>query len=300
MDFIAEIDQKISESIPTASSMLGEVTKTIYDPRSSAQDLADIIERDPPITAKTIRVANSAYYGTSSRVNSLKRAIVILGFDTVKEIVTSIAMVHYFFDPKHKSEVNRVGMWLHSVGTAYAARMIAEKTGRERPDVAYTVGLLHDIGKIVMVIAFPDLYARAVRYAHKKKFHIVNAEHTLFNVDHSMVGNIICSKWKLPEAITDAISYHHNREAQTEHDNLVKIVRIADILTRKADIGDPGDWMVPDPDITDMDILGSSIRDRTNNFNDLLTQLCGAKNEINGFFSNMEHLDEHENGDTGS
>lgn len=294
MDFIAELDQKISESIPTASSILGEVTKTIYDPRSSAQDLADIIERDPPITAKTIRVANSAYYGTTSRVNSLKRAIVTLGFDTVKEIVTSIAMVHYFFDPKHKSEVNRVGMWLHSVGTAYAARMIANKTKRERPDVAYTVGLLHDIGKIVMVIAFPEMYTQAVRYAHENKLYVFSAERKLMNIDHSMVGNLICGKWNLPEAITDAITYHHRKDAQTEHSELVKIVRLADILARKADIGDPGDWIVPEPNITDMDILGASIRDRMKNFNDLLSNLCGKKNEIGGFFSNMEHIDEHD------
>ena len=95
--FIEDVKNKVSESLPTDSSIVGKVIKTIHDRSSSAADLAAIIEHDPPLTAKILKVANSAYYGSSTKITSLKRSVVILGFDTVKELVSTIAMVNAFF-----------------------------------------------------------------------------------------------------------------------------------------------------------------------------------------------------------
>ena len=95
--FIDEVKRKISSSLPTASSIVGEVIKTIYDQSSSAGDLAAIIEHDPPLTSEIIKVANSAYYSPSTTISSIKRAIVILGYDTLKELVTTTSVKHHFF-----------------------------------------------------------------------------------------------------------------------------------------------------------------------------------------------------------
>ncbi|MCD6307931.1 MAG: HDOD domain-containing protein, partial [Candidatus Latescibacteria bacterium] len=246
--FIDDIRRQVESSIPTSSGIVSKVIKIIYDKSSGASDIAEILKHDPPLSAKVLKVANSAYYGSSSTITSLQRAVVALGFNTIKEVVTTVSMAHYFSQSENGDGIDRRGLWLHSVGTAKAAQFIAEGTGSERPDVAYLVGLLHDIGKILLVLTFPSHYSRVIGYALENKIRILFAERKILNIDHTMIGKLLCDMWSLPDEISTAILYHHDpMEVPKGSQRLARITEFADFMCRKAQIGFPGDAVTVKP-----------------------------------------------------
>lgn len=288
-EFIEEVKRVINTSLPTASGIISEVIKIIYNKSSNASDLATVIERDPPLTAKILKVANSAYYGAGSTINSLQRAIVVLGFDTIKEITTSVSVVHYLFRTVQKDDIDRPGLWIHSVGTAKAAQFISEKIGKERPEVAYTVGLLHDIGKILLALSFPEHYNRVIMLAAEKKCRIILAERKLLNTDHAMIGKILCDIWSLPEEISSSIFFHHDpMESTPGAQMLARMINMADYMCRMAQIGNPGDQTIYEPSKATWAILGLSNDKIELNYKIIFKKLTDSREEIEGFFHNID------------
>ncbi len=286
--FITELKELIQSSIPTDSAMIGQVIKTIYSPTSSANDLARVIENDPPLTAKILKAANSTFYGQSATVNSLRRAVVTLGFETIKELVTAVAMSEFFMTPDQKSGLNRRGLWIHSVAVAKTAQLISNRMGIGRPDVAYTAGLLHDIGKIVLSTLFPEYYSRVASMAAAKKCRIILAEQRLLNTDHCMVGKVICEIWNLPDDISNAVFYHNDPLTHSGNDaQIIRVTHLSDILARTAKIGDPGDNAVPDVSRSCLSVLGNSQDRIQSNYAAVLASLSALRPEIEGFFSSL-------------
>ena len=287
-NFIEEIKKTISDGIPTSSHIVGEIIKTIYDTSSSAVDLAEIIERDPPLTAKILKVANSVYYAPVTKITSLQRSVVVLGFDTIKELVTAITLVHSFFQPGAEDDIDRTGLWIHSVGTAKAAQLISNLRGIERPDVTYTIGLLHDIGKIILALSFPKQYAKVIMYAQQNNLRIIQAEQRLLNIDHCMIGKILCDIWELPDELRTAILYHHNPVDVPDGESiLARLVHIGDYMTRKAGIGNPGDSVEYEPDDGAFDIFGGSQKEIKEGYRETYKAFLKEKSDIEGFFSRL-------------
>lgn len=288
-DFVEDLKRAVSDGLPTSSYIVGEVIKTIYDESSSALDLASIIERDPPLTAKILKVSNSAYYGATKKITSLQRAVVVLGFATIKELVTTMAIVHSFFETSTNTGVDRPGLWLHSIGVAKASQLVAQKTGTVRPDISYTVGLLHDIGKIVLAMSFPDIYKAVVEYVKENNIRIIEAEQRILNIDHCMIGRILCSIWDLPDELGTAILFHHNpSENSGETAKLSKIVHIGDIMARNASIGNPGDLFKAEPFAGAQDVLGSTREEQLQMYSKLNAAFLKEKQEIEDFFAGIK------------
>lgn len=284
--FINEMKEQIQASIPTDSSIIGKVIQTIYNPKSSAYDLAQVIENDPPLTAKILSAANSAYYGQSNTINSLLRAVVLLGFDTIKELTSTITVSQYFADGDQKGKLDRRALWIHSVGTAKAAQIISTRLLVGRPDVAYTAGLLHDIGKITLSVVFPEQYDRVVSLAAMRKARIILAEQRLLNTDHCMVGKVVCEMWNLPADLTNAVFYHNDPRDNVGDDiQLVRTIHIADILARTAEIGNAGDAIIPEPTPASLSVLGATREKIQANYDAVLDELTALKPDIESFFS---------------
>lgn len=287
-EFIEDVKQTIRSCIPASAEIIGEVIRTLCDQSSSAKDLAEIIERDPLITVKIIKVANSAYYASSSEINSIQRAIVILGFDTIKELVTTIVTVHYFFNPHSDLGVDRTGLWLHSVGTAKAAQLVAEKVQYDRTDVVYTTALLHDIGKLVLAILYPDYYHDIIKLAAKKNMHIILAERKILNADHCMIGKLLCDIWNLPKHVTAAMCFHHEpMETPIESQALAQFINIGDYMCRKAQLGNPGDTLVTKPTESVFRILGNNLQENSERFDQIFQEFEESKDDIVGFFTRL-------------
>lgn len=288
INFINELKNAISSNIPTSSNIIGEVVKTIYDKSSSVADLADLIERDPPLSARVLKTANSAYFGSSVTINSIKRAIVILGFDIIKELTTTVSVVHYFFNNPQNPEIDLPGLWKHSVGTAKAAQIVSQKINQERPEVVYTIGLLHDLGKIILAISFPDYYKKVLQLVKEKNYRIILAEQKILNTDHCMMAKILCDSWNLPEELSAAIFYHHDPMMTPQGSQvLARLVNVGDYICRKAKIGNPGDDTLTEPSKAVMSFFGTTTEKINENIDPIYQEFIKSRADIEGFFLNL-------------
>lgn len=282
------IKQAIESNISTASAIISEIIKTIYDMSSNANDLAKIIERDPPLGAKILGVANSAYYGSMNKITSIKKAVVFLGFENIKEIVLSVSLTHYFSNAGDENKIDFPGLWMHSGATAKASQLIAQHINIKRSDLAYAAGLLHDIGKILFALTFPGKYNEILDVVSHEECHIIIAERKISDVDHTVIGKILCDLWKLPDEISYVLIHHHDEITTLDENNMLTgIISLGDYMCRKAQIGNPGDATVTNPSQTVFDILGDSHSARTENYDTVFAELLASKPEIENFFNKL-------------
>ena len=287
--FIDEVKKVIETSLPSSSIGISKVIESTYDKSSNARDVAKALENEPTLTANILKVVNSAYYGTSSTVSSIQRAVVILGFGTLKEMVSSISFASCFSNTEARNGNDPTGLWYHSVGTAKACQFVAEKTSGVNPDIAYLAGLLHDIGKIILTLYFPDQFKEVVNLAEEKNARFILAERKLLNTDHTIIGSMLCEMWSLPVNLKLAIEHHHDpRECKKENQKLARIVGLGDYFCREAEIGFPGDEKTVQPSPVSMALLGLKPENRKDNTEDILSKLDESKSEIENFFRELE------------
>ena len=288
ISFIEEVEDVIRSNLHSSPKIATDVLKIIYDKSSSVNDLVNIIEQDPPVTATILKVANSAFYSPSTPIDTLSRAIVTLGYNTIRDIATSGAIIPYFFSSKDSAGIDLPGLWLHSMGTAKASQLISEKIHFEYPGVVYIAGLLHDIGKIIIWVYHPEHYYKIIEQASEKKSRIILAERKVLNTDHSIIGKILCDQWNLPENISIAIAYHHDpKEIDKEHQKLARIIELGDYMCRKAQIGFPGDDLTPKPSRATLALLGSKKDEIKDNYDIISERFIEQKPEIEEMLSNI-------------
>lgn len=287
--FIDDVRDAIGTSLPTSSGIINEVLEAMYSSSSSAIDLARIIEYDPPLSAKLITVANSAFYSSYSKITNVQRAIVILGFNTVREILSTVPVLHYFFSTANTDIIDRPGLWYHSVGAARAAKIIADIINSDFKPHAYSIGLLHDIGRIFLAMSFPRQYRGVVALAAEKQCRIILAEQKLLKLDHTAIGDMLCEAWNLPEEIRSAVYYHHDLRGTSIQSHFEpRLCHLADHFSRKAAIGNPGDSLVPEPSRAAMNILGKTPERIQKNYDLAFERLKKQKLFISEFYSRIK------------
>lgn len=233
--------QRIKD-LPTVPSVLMKLLSLTADASSSVGQLAEIIGMDQTISAKLLRLSNSAFYGCRGKVVSVSRAIVVLGFNEVKSLALGMSVFHAFSHKKAaKGEISIENLWKHSMSTAALARFLAKRIG-DSADSTFTGGLLHDIGKVVFLNSFKEEYKKAAEMVSETGCSLTEAEERIFRVTHETIGEWLCRKWSMPEEIVQCVKYHSNpREAREEFFQLVSTVHIADGLTKNILIGYGGD-----------------------------------------------------------
>ncbi|MBI5186799.1 MAG: HDOD domain-containing protein [Nitrospinae bacterium] len=233
--------QRIKD-LPTVPSVLMKLLSLTADASSSVGQLAEIIGMDQTISAKLLRLSNSAFYGCRGKVVSVPRAIVVLGFNEVKSLALGMSVFHAFSQKKAaKGEISIENLWKHSMATAALARLLAKRRG-DSADSTFTGGLLHDIGKVVLLNSFKEEYKKAAEMVSETGCSLPEAEEKIFRVTHETIGEWLCRKWSMPEEIVQCVKYHSNpRKALEEFIPLVSTVHIADGLTKNILIGYGGD-----------------------------------------------------------
>ena len=225
------------------STTAQKVLRICNEPNTCANDLNRVISLDPVLTGRVLQLINSAYYSLPSKVNSLTRAIILLGLNTVKNLVLGFAV----FESFSKSDTFRVFLaddfWTHSLNVAAAAKLLSIQRGvplAEREDY-FVAGLMHDIGKIPLNHLFPDEYRQAAELALGSGQAMRFGEQAVIGVDHCEVGDIIARKWQLSPALTVALGCHHDLSGEAEADmSMVGVVGLADILVHGMGAGIPG------------------------------------------------------------
>jgi len=215
-----------------------KIIRMIRDDSHSLQDMAIEIRQDQIISAKVLRLCNAAFFRRKMKIDSIDRALVILGEKRLQQMVVSAA-VEDFFSQKDGLGYSlcKGGLFNHALGTAMISEQLANMTGKVPADIAYTAGLLHDIGKVVldqyMSLAYPLFYRRT----QVDSDDLIQVESEVFGIAHTEVGGRLAELWDLPEGLTDVVRYHHHPEQAVGNLELTHLVYLADLLMSRFLVG---------------------------------------------------------------
>ncbi len=196
--------------LPTLPVIAMEVNKLFLKDDITIERLSRTLEKDPAITAKILKLVNSAFFGLPARIGSISEAVLLLGFNSVRNAVISASIIQAFSGTTCLKDFNITDFWRHSLSVAMVAKALAEKSRFKTADECFLAGLLHDIGKIVLSQFFPDLFRAVWQYAHQNNLTFHAAEQAKEMLLHADIGGYLAGKWQFPHELVEAITLHHN------------------------------------------------------------------------------------------
>ncbi|MFC5303142.1 HDOD domain-containing protein [Azospira restricta] len=219
-----------ADVLPTLPQVVRHILQTLNDESASADALVHELNTDPAIVARLLAAANSSAFGLAGQVASTRQAILVLGLSTVRRITLATALL---------DRLGQVGgdgrqFWRHSLGVATCARAIAECLGQP-PEVAFSAGLLHDVGQLLMAAVAPEATVLAGERAAAGES-IVAAERAVFGYDHAVVGAELACRWRLPGDIVGGIRAHHQPDSG-EDGEIGDLIHVAEVLSHALDLG---------------------------------------------------------------
>jgi putative nucleotidyltransferase with HDIG domain len=225
---------KIKE-IPTLPTIVLELNRHLQDPETSIAKVSETIEKDQAMALKILKLVNSAFYGFKSRISDVKNAVVLLGYNAVRNAIVSVSVINAL--PKNLvfQDFEMRDFWKHSLAVAVTSKNIAQKAGGESPDNCFVGGLLHDVGKVIMAQYLQDLFVKVWTCMQNEYLPFYEAEQQELPIDHSAIGAHLARRWQLPKGLIDAISWHHAFQPQIPNAGFVKIIYLADILVNSYD-----------------------------------------------------------------
>ncbi len=223
-------------NLPSIPIVIFEVSKLLNNPKTSASDLGKMISQDQGMVAKILTVANSPLYGLPRRVSTIEFAIVILGFEHIKNIVVALSMIEAFKKEDGKNWDSK-SYWNHSIITASAAKRIADDLNFPKSGEAFTAGLLHDLGISIVQRYFNTEFKAICDLVDKEQMRYLKAEEQILGITHQEIGKFLISRWNLPEFLGDAIFNHHCPSKSEGSKVLSSIVHLADYMTQRFGIG---------------------------------------------------------------
>jgi len=198
--------------LPTLPQIARRIISLSVDLKTAPLDLRLVVSRDPAFASKMLKVVNSAYYGISQKIYNLNQAIVILGPATLKSVGLSVSVVSLFPAHKRQGRFVRERFWRHSIACACINRCVALKNKEVESELAFSTGLLHDIGKLVLDTHCHEETNRIVETAEKKKLSFRKAEEEVSAPSHDKVGGWLAQRWYLPDQLAQGIAAHHSIE----------------------------------------------------------------------------------------
>lgn len=238
---------KAVRDLPSLPAVVSELLASIDQEDLDTHALANKITLDQALTAKTLRLANSSFYGMPSKVTTIQQAVSVLGFHSIRTLVTACAVTGSF-PAATASGLDFPAFWRHAVASAVCARVLAPYC-RVNPDTAFTAGLLHDLGTLVLATRFPLQYRQVVDYQRQHDCLSVTAQRAVFGTDHAAVGSALAAHWKFPAAIQSAVAAHHELPPPAPPGTplpLATLIHLANALAHALDLtGQEGDQAPP-------------------------------------------------------
>jgi putative nucleotidyltransferase with HDIG domain len=234
-DIRAEI-QRINEVV-SFPPVVAEILQAMSDQNVTTTKVITLIESDQGLTAKILRVANSPFYGLRSDVTNIAQALRMLGLDEIGHLLLTCQMKSRLMSLNTRQQLRLETLWKHSVAAASVSRLLANRFRLPTDGKEYTAGLLHDMGKLVLIQYFPDQYAAIeslITTASKKD---IDAELELISITHTEIGKQIGEKWRLPKEYLDVMLYHHRPASSSNHSLLTAVVRLADLFCEQWGFG---------------------------------------------------------------
>lgn len=222
------------ETLPTLPSIAAHIFRIASNPNSSADDLTKVIENDPPLTSKLLKIVNSAFYGFPQKIGAVKQVVVILGTEEIIDLSFGLAAAKVFEASLLEGPYDPKTLWHHSMGTALIAQNLCKKFPEHQKSGAFTAGLLHDFGKIFLMENFPQHYAQIHADIAKHNLPLFELEEERLGLNHAAIGKFLASNWNLPDALVQAIAFHHQPFSASDHSQLAAIIGLADYLHYQA------------------------------------------------------------------
>jgi putative nucleotidyltransferase with HDIG domain len=248
-------------SLPTLPDVVVQLNCLMKNSSSSLDDVVGLVEKDAALSTKVLRLANSSYYGLSSKVGSVSRAIIVLGFNTLCNAVAAVGISDMFAGSK--TEIDLAGMWIHTLGCAVASKVLIQKKNYMDADKAFICGILHDIGKVAIANAQPEEQEKILLLLNDPGKTLLDAEKEVLGTDHTEIGHALAQKWHFPNYIADAIRYHHCPASAKTAPDVAAAVHLGNAIAKALALGksteprvtsiDPFAWK-------QLDIAGADIK----------------------------------------
>lgn len=250
----------------TLPNVFIRINQLVEDPNSSITDIARAVSQDPSFTVRMLRVANSSFYGFSSTIDTVDKAVSVIGTSQIRNLALSMSVARTFAGLPN-TLVSMENFWLHSLYCALIARILARQMRRCDPEALFTAGLLHDIGELVIFNRLPEQARDALTMVldHADELPVYEAERQVIGFDHAQVGGELARQWNLPPLLEECIAYHHSVAEAQRYPRETALVHIANILALMAEVDtldvndvspiDPRAWEVTGLDETVIELV---------------------------------------------
>ena len=237
-DIIAE-----QTRLATFPDIYHQINAVLQSPRSSATHIAEVVSKDSSLSGKLLRLVNSPFYGFPRKIDTIPRAVAILGTNELSTLALGISVVHYFSGIS-QSSVDMKSFWRHSIACGVLSRLLADKQQGLSEETFFVAGLTHDIGRLVMFNHFPGPCGEILEYAARAGMPLFQAESRVLGFDHALLGGELLKKWHFPISLENPVRFHHQPCSAL---NILdpSIVHVADILAQALNFGSSGNLFVP-------------------------------------------------------
>jgi putative nucleotidyltransferase with HDIG domain len=248
--------KSVVKEVPTLPIVYQQLFSKMSDPNVSVPQLADVVSRDQSLAAKILKLVNSAFYGYKKEITTISRAMVILGFRTVRNAALAISVFDYVSGAVEDSRFPVEDFWKHSLCTASICKVLGQKAGVMQQEETFVAGLLHDIGKMIMMKYFPEDFGEVCGYAVDNQKSWSEAEDAILNIGHSSVARAVLRSWNFPATLVEAVQFHHTISSGASHPTLVALTNVADWMSYQLEMGAPSSRVASECDGWSLKELG--------------------------------------------
>lgn len=247
-----EKQQKLIDNIllkvkefPTLPTVYTKLSETINSPTSNAQDVANVISQDQSSVSKILKVANSSMYGFVRKVTQIEQAVVYIGFEQIKSLVLALAILKLFENVKEMKGISPEGLWRYSFGVGAISRSIAKKIGEKNIEEFFVSGIIHGIGKLLLMVSIPQVYEKIVLSAKANNEYLYVLERKILGVNHLSIGEMLGEKWKLPKTLCNTLGNFNTGFVDGRFHLQSSVIHISTVAASMLELGNPGTDKIP-------------------------------------------------------
>jgi putative nucleotidyltransferase with HDIG domain len=261
-------------NLPTLPQVALKVNELLQESNVSVKILSDIIMKDQAIVTNILKLVNSSFYGFPSKIDSVSRAILVLGFETLRNAILSVSATQTLSKVNSQKDFSITDFWRHSIAVAVTCRQLSMRIPLEVPETCFVAGLLHDMGKVIIASFFNEEFQQ-VNALCRSGIHYLEAERTVLPLSHARIGGYLAERWRLPENLCNAIIYHHNPKQGVAGSNLATLVHVADIIVNRIMNGSEISAIITDP-ADKLKVIKGLIENAPNWFGEIQEELESA------------------------
>lgn len=242
----ADINQLVKnrDDIPSLPTIFHQINSSVNDPRSSMRDIAQIISADQSLSARLLRLVNSAFFGFPSKIDTISHAVTIIGTKQLRDLALATTVIQMF--KGIPSDLIRVKpFWEHAIGVGIGSRLLASYKKMPNIEHFFVSGLLHDIGRLILYGHSPEEARAALTHAQEKGGLLYLSEREVMGFDHADVGGLLLKEWRLPASHEDAVRFHHRPSRSKRFPMESSITHISDLIANAMELGTSGERYVP-------------------------------------------------------